>query len=82
MNTEQQKTNGEHIIELAAMKFYNNENWEFQLAGALPTGFREVLAAEIDRFLIQYGRIVKKLATDEIVDTMTAKIDEIFKTGK
>jgi hypothetical protein len=42
-----QKTNGEHILDIAAMKFFDNENWEFQLAATLPERFKEVLTKEI-----------------------------------
>ena len=44
-----QKTNGEHIVDLAAMKFFNNPDWDIELAAMLPTGFKEVLINEINK---------------------------------
>lgn len=55
---EQNKTAGQHLVELAAMKFYNNENWEFELSAALPEGLKDAIAKEIDTQLAQLqGRI-------------------------
>lgn len=59
-----EKTAGLHIVELAAMKFYDNPNWEFELSAALPEGLKEAIANEIDEQLKNLEGRISKLITD------------------
>ena len=51
----EQKTNGEHILEIAAMKYFKDENWDIELAAMMPPEFKEMLIDEINTRLMQFG---------------------------
>ena len=56
----EQKTNGEHILEIAAMKYFKDENWDIELAAMMPPEFKEMLIDEINSRMWELSVMVVK----------------------